>query len=108
MVSPSRLDAARKVPDRNTRIQTMVEIMRDCAAAHGACQMVHLRAAGFTEAEIHAYADEARAILSGRPHAGRETISLGRKEGLVLVRKAQRVRRRLASRTNDLTKGARA
>jgi hypothetical protein len=96
MVSPSQMDAARKVPDRSARIQAMVEVMRDCAAAHGACQTSHLRAAGFTEAEIYTYADDARAILSGRPNAGRAILSRGRKDGLALVREAQRIRRRLA------------
>jgi hypothetical protein len=96
MVSPSRLDAARKVSDRSTRIQTMVDVMRDCAAAHGACQIQHLRAAGFTEAEIYAYADDARAVLSGRPNAARPVLSQGRKDGLALVREAKRIRRRVA------------
>lgn len=95
MVSPSRLNAARKVSDRMARIQTMAEVMRECAAAHGACETQHLRAAGFTQAEIYAYADDAREILSGRPRAACVAVSPARKEGIALVREAQRIRRRL-------------
>jgi hypothetical protein len=89
------MEAARKVPDRMARIRTMAEVMRECAAAHGACETQHLRAAGFTQAEIYAYADDARAILSGRPKAACFVISPARKEGLALVREAQRIRRRV-------------
>lgn len=96
MVSPSQLVAARKVADRAARTRKMAETMRERAAATGACQTQDLRAAGFTEAEIRAYADDARAILSDRPDAGRAAVAPGRKEGAALVKEAQRIRRRQA------------
>lgn len=93
MPKPSHVEAARTVSDRIARVRAMADTMHDSAAAHGACERQHLRAAGFTEAEITAYADDARAILSGRPHAGRAVVPAGRREGLALVKLARHIRR---------------
>lgn len=93
MVSPSKLSEARTAPDRRQRTQRMAETMREFAAIDGSCDRHHLRAEGFTEAEIVIYADDARAILSDRPNAGRLTLSKGRREGEALVRVARRIRK---------------
>ena len=95
-VSPSQLAAARKAEDRAARTRKMAETMRERAASDGGCDMHHLRAAGFTTAEIFAYADDARAILSNRPRA--PIMSKGRREGLELVKLAQRIRKCQARR----------
>jgi hypothetical protein len=90
MARPSQLQAARTAPDRASRTSRMAEVMREHEAADGACQMQHLRAAGFTDGEIAAYADGARAILSDRP---RPKLSQGQRDGLALVKIAQRIRK---------------
>jgi hypothetical protein len=89
--------AAHAAGDRWTRIRTLADIMRDLAATHGACTSEQLRARGFTMAEQYAYGDDARAILSERPTAGRSPPSPTRAEGERLVQKARRIRRRLAA-----------
>jgi hypothetical protein len=87
--------AAHTAGDRWTRIRTLADVMRDLAATHGACTSEQLRARGFTLAEQLAYGDDARAILSGRPTAGRSLPSPAKAEGERLVQKARRVRRQL-------------
>lgn len=95
MTAPSLIRAAQAAPDRTTRINLMAETMR--LHRHGpeeACTFHHLTAAGFTSAEIEAYRDEARAILSGRP-AVVLAAPPGRMEGEQLVKAARAVRRRI-------------
>lgn len=91
MAKPSQLALARAANDRRERTHTMASIMHDRHVADGACKTEHLRAAGFTEAEIRAYSDDARAILSGR--AGQNAPPAGRVEGKALVRAARRIRK---------------
>lgn len=98
MVAPSQIAAARAAPDRWQRVAAMAEIMRDGAAGQGACTMGALRAAGFTEGEIFANADEARAVLSGRPGAGKPQPAPARAEGERLAAEARRIRRRIDKR----------
>jgi hypothetical protein len=85
-------------PDRRQRIERMAETMRERAAVDGGCDRNHLRAEGFTEAEIVTYADDARAILSDRPQANRPALSPGKREGLALVKLARRIRKCQAQR----------
>lgn len=59
-----QLEAALKNPERPSRTEAMAEIMREREASAGACTHLDLHAAGFTGAEILAYADQARALLA--------------------------------------------
>lgn len=95
MTAPSLLLAARRAPDRRERILYMAETMRDLAhGPGGACTFPDLCAAGFTEAEIVAYRDDARAAIAGRPSPLR-TTPIGRLKGLAMVKTARAIRRRL-------------
>ena len=95
MTAPSLIRAAKAAPDRATRISLMAETMRrHQSGPEEACTFHHLAAAGFTSAEIEAYRDEARAILSGRP-AIVLAAPPGRMEGEQLVKAARAVRRRI-------------
>lgn len=104
MASPSQITAANKAPDRLERIRLMARTMRDRADADGACTMSHLYAAGFTQAEIEAYRDQARGLLSGR----RPLSSPARMEGERLVRMAKLVRRRIRDRRTRAVQAAQA
>lgn len=96
MIATAKLHCARRASDRWARIRLMAEVMRDNAdGPDGSCRFGHLCAAGFTEAEIRVYADEARAILSGRPGAGMSVPSPARAEAKRLVSKAKRIRARI-------------
>ena len=92
MAAPSKIAAARDAVDRSIRTERMAQVMRDREAGDGACTFAHLTAAGFTEAEIEAYRDDARALLSGRPVP--ITLPAGRVEGLTLVAQARSLRAR--------------
>lgn len=94
-ISPSRLAAAQAAPDRAQRVRKMAAVMHHHASGDGACTSHHLRAAGFTEAEIRTYADDARALLSGRRAA---PPSPAQQEAARLVRKARAIRRRQKAR----------
>ncbi len=104
-VSPAKIIAAGKAADREDRVLLMAETMREAAAAHGSCDLSHLRAAGFTTAESLAYADAARALLSGRPQEGPPP---GKAEGEALVERARKVRRRIKDRARRAAKRAAA
>lgn len=74
----------------------MAETMRDHRnGPEGACTFTHLTAAGFTAAEIEAYRDEARALLSQRSRVILADIP-GRMEGAALVKASRSIRRRRA------------
>lgn len=93
--APSRVRAAAKVGDRLARIGFMADVMREGRdSVEGACSIERLFAAGFTAAEVRAYADPAREILSARPHAARPIPSPARAEAGRLVAKARRIRKR--------------
>ncbi|KQQ39085.1 hypothetical protein ASF58_23375 [Methylobacterium sp. Leaf125] len=95
MTAPSLLLAARKAKDARERILYMAETMRDLAhGSTGACTFGDLCAAGFTEAEIHAYRDDARVAIAGRPSPLR-TIPIGRLKGIAMVKTARAIRRRI-------------
>lgn len=95
MAAPSKVAAALQSPDRTVRTQVMADIMRRHEASDGACTFVHLAAAGFSEAEIEAYRDDARGLASGRVEPVL-TVPAGRIEGVALVREARAIRARQA------------
>lgn len=98
MTAPSLIRAAKLAPDRKARITLMAETMRTREAGpEGACTFVHLMAAGFTPAEVEAYRDDARAILSGR-RIVKLAPSPARVEGRALVRQAKEMRRKAGAR----------
>jgi len=97
VTAPSLLRAAQAAPDRKARIRLMADTMRHHEAGpEGACTFHHLMAAGFTAAEVEAYRDDAKHLLSGRP-----VLVLaeppGRREGNALVRVARALRKRQAA-----------
>lgn len=96
MPSPSQVRAAHAATNRADRIRLMAEIMRNQESAHGACTYADLCAAGFSEAEIDAYRDDARREIAGlAPSAA--TLPAGRIEGHQLVAEARAIRARRAS-----------
>lgn len=71
MPSPSLVHAARRAPDARAQIFRMARIMSERKnGPEGACTVVHLFQAGYTEAQVHAYRDSARALLQGLPLKG--------------------------------------
>lgn len=94
MVAPSKLHAARTARDRKTRIRLMAETMRHHASGpEDACTLRHLFAAGFTEAEIETYRDDARAMMRATPPVV-VAASAARMEGQRLVQLARKIRKR--------------
>lgn len=96
MPSPSQVRAAQAAENRITRVLLMAEVMQRHAASDGACTYAHLTAAGFAEAEIEAYRDDARRLIAGLDHVP-EILPPGRVEGRMLVAQAQAIRTRRAS-----------
>lgn len=94
-VSASKIVSASRATDRAARVRKMARTMQEAAAAHGSCDLAHLRAAGFTTAEALAFADEARAILSGRPPGA---VNLAASEAARLIGEARKIRRRVRAR----------
>ena len=93
MTAPSLLFAARTAPDRRDRILAMAARMDHHAnGPEGACTKAHLYAAGFTEAEVIVYRDDARAVLASRPSALR-TLRPGRIEAKRLLVRALEIHR---------------
>lgn len=96
MPSPSLVAAARHAPDARVRITRMAHVMRhQMEGVEECCTFVHLVQAGFTEAEIHAYRDDARAYILGKPSANRWTPP-DRLHGNLLAIKAREIRRRVS------------
>lgn len=95
MSSPSQVAAAKSAANRDERARLMAETMVRHEASDGACTFVHLAAAGFAEAEIEAYRDDARRIIAGLPFSFSCEIP-GRREGLALVEEARAIRARRA------------
>ena len=93
MTAPSLISGARNAPDCRDRILAMADAMRHHAhGPDGACTSVHLYCAGFTEAEVVVYRDDARAVLAGRPSALR-TLRPGRIEARRLLTRALEIHR---------------
>ena len=99
MPSPSLITAAKRAPDARVLILRMAELMRhhNEGISEG-CTFVHLLQAGFTEAEIHAYRDDARAALRGKPSSLRWTPP-DRLKGMLMVKKAREIQERNGRRT---------
>lgn len=95
MAAPSKVAAALKSPDRTVRTEVMADVMRRHEASDGACTFAQLAAAGFSEAEIEAYRDDARGLACGRVEPVL-TVPAGRIEGVALVREARAIRARQA------------
>lgn len=97
MSSPSQIRAAHAAENRAVRVQLMAEVMRQQETSHGACTYGDLCAAGFAEAEIEAYRDDARRLISALDHVPM-ILPPGRVEGRILVAQAQAIRARRARR----------
>ena len=67
MSSPSQVAAAKAAANRDARTRLMAETMVRHEASDGACTFAQLAAAGFAEAEIEAYRDDARRLIAGLP-----------------------------------------
>ena len=94
MPSPSLITAAKRAPDARVQILRMAELMRHHKEGIGeSCTALHLYQAGFTEAEVIAYRDDARAALRGKPSANRWTPP-DRLKGMLLVKKAREIQER--------------
>lgn len=96
MPSPSQVRAAKTAENRIARVLKMAEVMQRQEASHGACTYADLCAAGFAEAEIEAYRDDARRLIGGLDHVP-EILPPGRVEGKILVAQAQAIRARRES-----------
>lgn len=96
MASPSQVRAAQAAENRITRVLLMAEVMQRQEASAGACTYADLCAAGFAEAEIEAYRDDARRLITGLDLVP-EILPPGRVEGKILVAQAQALRARRES-----------
>ncbi|MGX9980335.1 hypothetical protein [Methylobacterium fujisawaense] len=68
MTSPSMIHAARRAPDALEHVIRMVRVIQErMSGPEEACTIVHLFQAGFTEAQVQAYRDPARALMQGLP-----------------------------------------
>ena len=92
MPSPSLIHAARRAPDAGSHVFRMARVMADRKnGPEGACTVVHLFQAGFTEAQVAAYRDPARALLQGLP-LGLTTEPPGRREAEAAVDAVREIR----------------
>ncbi|MGU3668612.1 hypothetical protein ACLBX9_30895 [Methylobacterium sp. A49B] len=90
MPSPSLVHAARKAPDARAQIFRMARLMVERKnGPEGACTVAHLFQQGFTEAEVHAYRDPARALIRGLPLKGDPP---GRREAEAAVEAVREIR----------------
>lgn len=99
MVAPSKLAAAKSAQQAKHRTRLMAQTMRHHASGpEEGCTRAHLQAAGFTEAEIEAYRDDACHLMRGTPPVVLAS-SLARQEGARLVEQAKVIRARVARGT---------
>lgn len=92
MPSPSLVHAARHAHDAGRHVFRMARVMADRKnGPEGACTVVHLFQAGFTEAQVTAYRDPARALLQGLP-LGLTTEPPGRREAEGAVEAVREIR----------------
>jgi hypothetical protein len=96
-VPAHKIVTARRASDARKRTRLMAEVMREAEAAQGACRISDLSAKGFSLVEQFAYADDARAILVRGDVKEVRTPSPAKAEGMRLVAKARRIRRRNAA-----------
>ena len=68
MIASSLIRLARTAPDARVQVFRMARVMAERKRGpEGACTIVHLFQAGFTEAQVVACRDPARALLQGLP-----------------------------------------
>ena len=92
MIASSLVHAARKAPDARHHVFRMARVMADRKnGPEGACTVVHLYQEGFTEAQVVAYRDPARAVLQALP-MGLKTDPPGRREAEAAVEFALEIR----------------
>ena len=92
MPSPSLILAARRAPDAGRHVFRMARVMADRKnGPEGACTVVHLFQAGFTEAQVAAYRDPAQALLQGLP-LGLTTEPPGRREAEAAIEAVREIR----------------
>lgn len=103
MPSPSLVHAARRAPDARARIFRLARLMVERKnGPEGACTILHMFQDGYTEAEVYAYRDPARALIRGLPLTGDPP---GRREAEAAVEAVREIRfarvaeRYLAGRT---------
>jgi hypothetical protein len=90
MPSPSLVQAARRAPDARARIFRLARLMVERKnGPEGACTFVHMLQDGYTEAEVHAYRDPARALIRGLPLTGDPP---GRREAEAAVEMIREIR----------------
>ena len=92
MIASSLIHAARKAPDARRHVFRMARVMAERKnGPEGACTVVHLFQEGFTEAQVVAYRDPARALLQGLD-LGLTTSPPGRREAQEAVDAIREVR----------------
>ena len=90
MPSPSLVHAARNAPHARAEIFRMARFMVEQKnGPEGACTIVHLFQKGWTEAEVYAYRDPARALIRGLPLKGDPP---GRREAEAAVEAVREIR----------------
>ncbi|QGY05565.1 hypothetical protein MMSR116_29460 [Methylobacterium mesophilicum SR1.6/6] len=98
MPSPSLVHAARRAPDALDHVIRMVRVMQERATGpEEACTVVHLFQAGFTEVQVHAYRDPARAMMQGLPTGLRHNPP-GRLAAKLALRRVPEIRAAIAER----------
>jgi hypothetical protein len=98
MPSPSLVHAARRAPDALEHVIRMVRVMQErTTGPEEACTIVHLFQAGFTEAQVHAYRDPARALMQGLPTGLRHNPP-GRLAAKLALQRVPEIRAAIAER----------
>ena len=98
MPSPSLVHAARRAPDALDHVIRMVRVIEDrTSGPEEACTIVHLFQAGFTEAQVHAYRDPARALIQGLP-TGLRYCPPGRLAAKLALQRVPEIRAAIAER----------
>src|ERR1700712_4615346 len=98
MPSPSLVHAARSAPDALHHVIRMAEVMRDRKnGPEEACTVVHLFQAGFTEVQVHAFRDPARALMQGQPTGLRHNPP-GRLAAKLALQRVPEIRAAIAER----------
>lgn len=95
MTSPSLIARSRSAENAQDLARRMARIMVERRSGpEEACTREHLRQEGFTDAQITALYDTARAEIAGEPSPIRWKPP-GRLRGMLLVRDAQKIRERV-------------
>ncbi|MFB0491244.1 hypothetical protein ABIE45_003830 [Methylobacterium sp. OAE515] len=98
MTSPSMIHAARRAPDALDHVIRMVRVIQErTTGPEEACTIVHLFQAGFTEAQVAAYRDPARALMQGLP-TGLRHCPPGRLAAKLALKRVPEIRAAFAQR----------